>query len=468
MVESDVQVIVIGAGIAGINAATSLHSKGISTLILEARDRIGGRLYTHYPEGSEYGYDLGACWFHATCNNPLFAKSVEKGNIEYFFDDHSAMIVGPDGPIPGDYNLGPIVDEMKLFTSLATKDTTLKNMCAEYLISQGKFLTEDQKKYAPSLLRVLEIPNGTSWDMMSGKLSSGAYGGRDAFVNSGYEKVIENILENYPKSNISTSTVVKSITKLDDGKYQVVTDSGAKFTSSYVLVTIPQSVLKLSIEDPDAKGAIKFTPQLPKSITDNFSKTHFQSLCKVIFEYDEAFWPNVEKFIIIPKPDDSLSKSTNHPIVEFNKIPSKNDKFSPFDFPCVVSNLKAVRNIPSLMFLIPAPVSHLLEANVEKYGIPLITPIISKLSGVPENELPKPKIVISSNWSADPFSRGSIRGNAVGDIPVNDALLDGFDGIKFAGEAYCYEGNGNAHGAYISGGKQADIIADLLSSNGKL
>src|SRR5207247_6199728 len=67
---SEVDVAVIGAGAAGIGAARWLVDKGsISVLVLEARDRVGGRVHTIAPAG--FPLDRGAEWLHSADRNPL-------------------------------------------------------------------------------------------------------------------------------------------------------------------------------------------------------------------------------------------------------------------------------------------------------------------------------------------------------------------------------------------------------------
>uniref|UniRef100_K7M8C0 Amine oxidase domain-containing protein n=1 Tax=Glycine max TaxID=3847 RepID=K7M8C0_SOYBN len=62
--------IVIGAGISGIAAARCLHDASFKVIVLESRDRIGGRIYTDYSFGCPV--DMGASWLHGACNeNPL-------------------------------------------------------------------------------------------------------------------------------------------------------------------------------------------------------------------------------------------------------------------------------------------------------------------------------------------------------------------------------------------------------------
>jgi monoamine oxidase len=69
---SDPDVVVIGAGLAGLGAATALRAAGVSALVLEAAGRIGGRACTLYPrELGGVWFDAGAVWLHNAEHNPL-------------------------------------------------------------------------------------------------------------------------------------------------------------------------------------------------------------------------------------------------------------------------------------------------------------------------------------------------------------------------------------------------------------
>ncbi len=88
-----VDVVVVGAGIGGLAAARELSAKGFSVAILEARDRIGGRLLSD----SIFNLDLGATWFWP--NEPRVTKLVSDLGIETFPQHTSgdALYQTPDG-----------------------------------------------------------------------------------------------------------------------------------------------------------------------------------------------------------------------------------------------------------------------------------------------------------------------------------------------------------------------------------
>jgi monoamine oxidase len=71
MPNDDIEVLIVGAGAAGIAAARRLHDAGVDCLLVEARDRLGGRAFTAMAEG--YPLDLGCGWLHSADRNPWVA-----------------------------------------------------------------------------------------------------------------------------------------------------------------------------------------------------------------------------------------------------------------------------------------------------------------------------------------------------------------------------------------------------------
>lgn len=74
----DVDVVIIGAGAAGLAAAKTLGKAGTSFHVIEARDRIGGRAWT---TSTDFGvpFDIGCAWLHAADRNPFFPEAQAAG-----------------------------------------------------------------------------------------------------------------------------------------------------------------------------------------------------------------------------------------------------------------------------------------------------------------------------------------------------------------------------------------------------
>lgn len=75
---SDIDVAIIGAGAAGLGAARALEGKGLSVLILEARDRIGGRAFTRQLADG-ITFDVGCGWLHSADKNPFVDVAKQLG-----------------------------------------------------------------------------------------------------------------------------------------------------------------------------------------------------------------------------------------------------------------------------------------------------------------------------------------------------------------------------------------------------
>ena len=75
---SEVDVVIVGAGAAGLAAAKTCRENGLSFKLLEAMDRIGGRAYT---SSKHFGipFDIGCAWLHAADRNPFYPEAQDAG-----------------------------------------------------------------------------------------------------------------------------------------------------------------------------------------------------------------------------------------------------------------------------------------------------------------------------------------------------------------------------------------------------
>src|SRR4051812_50050622 len=96
---SDVDVAIIGAGAAGLAAYRALAGHGLSVIVLEARDRIGGRALTmHLPGGILF--DLGGEWLHSADQN-AFVPIAEAGRLRGVLTRWPSSGAGPSNHFPG-------------------------------------------------------------------------------------------------------------------------------------------------------------------------------------------------------------------------------------------------------------------------------------------------------------------------------------------------------------------------------
>lgn len=497
MTFQDKTVVIVGAGIAGLKAASKLYEEGVkSCVLLEARDRIGGRLHTVQGyDGRKY--DLGGSWHHDTLINRLFAeeaKLVLKDDQKRFvFDDDNPVFLDNErGHLENDryLRLEIILEEFIKFVdlifnqNLGVPDCSYKEMIHRYIYEKREYLTDDQIRYLPQLARYVELWHGVDWEKLSGRDSCYDSQGRNAFALY-YSSVINRIAQSFPQDWLQISTPVKSIKR---AKGVIVTTENDEYHCDYAIITVPQSVLELSLYPEDQPGKIVFEPVLNPRIQEAFGKTHFGSLGKVIFEFEKCTWSDATtKVVILGNSSEKLAQQARHAddwSAFWKTANHHKENIEPWDHPLFFLNLPASTGVPSLVVLMQSPLTEYIESLPNKELVfEFFKPILNKfmtfmgcsqpvINAVDRTEMepsnedpPVLKGIINTTWSSDPYSRGAYTACFPDDdaIDMVTAMMGGQDSrIRFAGEHTILDGAGCAYGAWESGMREAEYILERI------
>lgn len=239
---NDVDVVVIGAGVAGLAAARRLLAHGRRIAVLEARDRIGGRVWTE-PECHGLPFDHGASFIHAEDQNPWttianrlgFATEVDPRRRQLFVDGRRANSAELDA------FLGARADALQQVTAAAAGERDLS--IAEALDLTGPFAPQAAVALGPWLL-------GVDNHEASARDFANAVTGADRLVPAGYGRLVEAYGRSVP---VRLATPARRIEYR--GRGVRVTAADATLRARLAIVTVPTGVL--------AAERLVFDPPLP-------------------------------------------------------------------------------------------------------------------------------------------------------------------------------------------------------------
>jgi polyamine oxidase len=441
------RVIVVGAGWAGLTAANALRNAGIDHVVLEGRDRIGGRAHTVDLGGIPV--DLGCSWIHDPIGNPMSAYAdqvgvarrdadLEADAVRYrMFDDRVGRELTLDekltalghganfafgGSVTISQELGP--------------DASVYDGAQLYLDRQK--LTGDVRRQAEFAIRILtELPENFPWTQMS--LHDVVHrdllytGGLGVWPVGGYQTLYQAMAgpepvrlrhEVYAIERARDGVAVHAIEHAPPGARRVVLEG------SHVVIAVPLGVLK--------SGAIRFRPELPHDKSAAIARVGFGTIEKVAMAFDEPFWAD---------------ETHGHPVHISNR--------PPFQLPLWV-DVDGISGDPALVVFSGGADAKRIHQLGARGALELT---LARLRDMLGRDVPRPRAWQVSDWQGSPFTRGGYTATALGSSPDDhDVLAEPLAGrILFCGEHTHRTRYAHSDGAMSSGIREAKRLLQSAS-----
>ncbi|KAF3398777.1 Amine oxidase [flavin-containing] [Talaromyces pinophilus] len=312
--EKTVDVVIIGAGLSGLAAATELQRAGRSFIILEARDRVGGKTWSQpSPDGEQGVVDVGAAWINNTNQSRMYALAKKYGaEILEQNTTGKCVLQGADGKCStfeyGDlpkFDAAIVKDVARIRDMVEADCQTLdparpqnaewdsvtfeaylnsrhasEEALATATVWTRAMLGQDPKDISALYFLTYCRSGGGLLQMRSDRLG----GGQHLRIRQGTQLFSIGLARDLPEGAICLSTPVSSITQNGiSSDVEVTTTTQKTYRARKVITTVPSPVLK----------TISFTPQLPSSKKLWSESSVYGYYTKAMMIFRTPFW--VEK-----------------------------------------------------------------------------------------------------------------------------------------------------------------------------
>jgi monoamine oxidase len=285
-------VLIIGAGLAGLSAGSYLKAQGVKSILLEARQRIGGRVWT---DRSLDGVTLesGASWIHGMQGNylALMARDleIEVAPTNYY---STPLTYQADGlrltmaeRRAAHVRLERLLDKLDRSREELDRDMPL-GLALKRAVAQMRLSPQQQRGFWHAVHTEIEQDYATEvknlsfwhWDEVE------EHGGKHLVLPGGYDRLTKKLAGNL---DIRLSHVVLGI---QHGRRAVrVTTNQGVFIADRVIITLPLSVLQT--------GAVRFSPALPARKISAIRNLRMGVLNKLHLVFPRQFWPSKPDWI---------------------------------------------------------------------------------------------------------------------------------------------------------------------------
>ena len=413
-------VVVIGGGISGLAAAKKLKENGFTVIVLEAQEKVGGRIRTDRSLG--VAFDEGASWIHGPRGNPITSLATQARANTFLTSDDSVEVFNTNGIAYSDTVLTKAESQfesaLNAVRSAGTQTKSFQTVFNSLYPTQA-----NDKLWKYMLSAYLEFSTGGDISKLSSKFfdDDEEFNGDEVIITNGYDKVTDFMAQGL---EIRLSTRVTGINYANTKV--VITANGSNIQADFVVVSVPLGVLKNNV--------IAFTPSLPANKIDAISNTNIGNVNKFLLTWKKPFWDPDLQYI--------------------GYTPDTKGKFNYF------LNIKKFTTSNGLMTFALGDYATVTENMSDSQ---IINEIMLHLKGIYGNNIPSPSNFLRTKWGQNINSFGAYS------YPTNGSTSADFDTLAnqvnnkifFAGEHTEREYRGTVHGAYLSGIREADKIIDL-------
>jgi monoamine oxidase len=413
-------VLIIGAGFSGLAAATKLIQQGFEVIILEAQEKVGGRVRTDRSLGLPF--DEGASWIHGPNRNPITNLASEAGANTFLTDDDSIIVYDINGTPYSDNALTSAENQFEDAID-AVLDAGNQTQSFETVFNSLYPTQSSNSLWKYMLSANLEFSLGGDISKLSSKYfdDDETFNGADQIITNGYDKVATYLANGL---DVRLNTRVTSIDY--SGEKVKVSSQGNLIEADHVIVTVPLGVLK--------NNDIAFSPTLSNQKSTAISKTQMGNVNKFLLVWNNSFWDNSLQYI--------------------GYTPQAKGKFNYF---LNVNKFAASNALMTFAFGDYATTTESMSDSA------IINEIMIHLKSIYGNNIPNPISMLRTKWGQNINSYGAYS------FASNHTTTSDFDTMAesvnnklfFAGEHTSRDYRGTVHGAYLSGIREADKIIDL-------
>jgi len=429
--------VVIGAGAAGLAAAQRLASQSLDVVLVEARDRVGGRVWTRPLPHSTAPAELGAEFIHGPARQTM--ALLHSIGIRVIPTDGESWTCSQSGELRRDDR--DIIEIQRIFD--AARTLKRDESTDEFL---RRLERDDQTREAATEARTFvegfeaADPAIASARAIADELHSGVDLSA-ARPLGGYAPMFEALKNSCIAQGVRLclSTTVQRVSWQPGSAMVRTRDAAGEISETRakaVIVTLPVGVLR----HRGGASDVSFEPELPPEKRDALEMIEMGHVVKVVLHFRSRFWERLRNGAY---RNAAFFRCEGQAFAVF-WMPLDSDGF------CI-----AWAGGPKAVALVGATPAELIELALNGFGALFAAP-----------ELAREQFVGGEmhDWSADPFSRGAYSYIKVGGLSARAALASPVEKtLFFAGEATATDGQGGTvNGALVTGERAAREAATAL------